>query len=153
MPFFVYILRNSEGRFYIGQTSDLTLRLQRHNEGKVFWTKSHSPWEIVFSTQFDTRSEAVKEERRLKGFRILYSSTVESRYIGINRQVPRFIGVGETLTCCAASEAYMPFFVYILWNSEGRFYIGQTSDLAIRLQRHNEGKVFWTKTRGRTSSL
>jgi len=29
------------------------------------------------------------------------------------------------------------FFVYILENAEGRFYIGHTDDLAVRLINHN----------------
>ncbi len=66
MPFFVYILRNPEGRYYIGQTSDIQLRLQRHNTGRVFWTKRHRPWELVHSDQFETRSEAMAQEKRLK---------------------------------------------------------------------------------------
>ena len=69
MPFFVYILRNPEGRFYIGQTSDLALRLQRHDEGRVFWTKSRGPWEIVYSEQFEARSNAMIQEHRLKALK------------------------------------------------------------------------------------
>ncbi|OGN91263.1 MAG: hypothetical protein A2Z75_07560 [Chloroflexi bacterium RBG_13_50_10] len=66
MQFFVYILLNPDNRFYIGQTSDLQLRLQRHNEGKVISTKSRRPWKLVYSEQFDTRSEAISRERQLK---------------------------------------------------------------------------------------
>ena len=66
MPFFVYILQNDKGRFYISQTSDIVERLERHNKGKVFWTSSRGPWEMVCSQQFETRSEAMAEERRLK---------------------------------------------------------------------------------------
>ena len=69
MPFFVYILQNAEGQFYIGQTSDLELRLQRHNKGRVFWTKSRGPWKMVYSERLETRSEAMKQERRLKGLK------------------------------------------------------------------------------------
>jgi putative endonuclease len=69
MAFFIYILRNSTGRYYIGQTSDLSQRLQRHNEGKVFWTKNRSPWEIIYSQSFQTRSEAMLEEKRLKSLK------------------------------------------------------------------------------------
>ncbi len=69
MTFFVYILRNPQGRYYIGQTSNLSLRIQRHNEGKVFWTKSRGPWEIVYSQSFQTRSEAMTEEKRLKALK------------------------------------------------------------------------------------
>ena len=69
MPFFVYVLQNSEGRCYIGQTSDLKLRLRRHNEGRVFWTRGRGPWAVVSSKQFETRSEAVRAERHLKGLK------------------------------------------------------------------------------------
>jgi len=69
MAFFVYILRNPAGRYYIGQTSDLSIRLQRHNEGKVFWTKNRGPWEIVYSQSFQTRSEAIAGEKRLKALK------------------------------------------------------------------------------------
>ncbi len=69
MAFFVYILRNFTGRYYIGQTSDLSLRLQRHNEGKVFWTKNRGPWEIVYNQSFQTRSEAMAEEKHLKALK------------------------------------------------------------------------------------
>jgi putative endonuclease len=66
MPFFVYILQNNEGRFYIGQTSNLVARLIRHNQGKVTWTKSRGPWKLAFSQQFSSRSEAMAEESLLK---------------------------------------------------------------------------------------
>ena len=78
MPFFVYVLQNSDDRFYIGQTSDLELRLQRHNEGKVFWTRSRGPWKVVHSERFKTRSEVMKQERRLKG---LKSKEALERYL------------------------------------------------------------------------
>ncbi|NWG13301.1 MAG: GIY-YIG nuclease family protein, partial [Acidobacteria bacterium] len=35
MPHYVYILQSlADGRYYIGQTSDLQNRLQRHNAGR-----------------------------------------------------------------------------------------------------------------------
>ncbi|MBI2830309.1 MAG: GIY-YIG nuclease family protein [Chloroflexi bacterium] len=49
MSFFVYILRNEGGKFYIGQTSDVVQRLERHNRGEAFWTSSRGPWEVVCS--------------------------------------------------------------------------------------------------------
>ena len=69
MAYFIYILRNTEGRLYIGQTSDLELRLRRHNEGKVFWTKSRGPWQLIHSENFTTRSAALTQERRLKALK------------------------------------------------------------------------------------
>jgi putative endonuclease len=66
MPFFVYILQNNEGRFYIGHTDNIEARLRRHNEGKVFWTKSRGPWKLACYREFNSRSEAMAEESRLK---------------------------------------------------------------------------------------
>ena len=69
MPFFVYILQNKGDRYYIGQTDNLQARLTRHNDGKVFWTKSRGPWKLVCSRKFGSRSEAIKEELRLKNLK------------------------------------------------------------------------------------
>ena len=69
MVYFVYVLCNTEGRLYIGQTSDLELRLRRHNEGKVFWTKGRGPWQLIHSEGLITRSAAMMQEKKLKGLK------------------------------------------------------------------------------------
>ena len=85
MPYFTYILRNPQGRFYIGQTDDLVLRLLRHNQDEVFSTKSRGPWTMVWSKEFATRAEAMAEEKRLKAMKsrkaldALVAQQVESR--------------------------------------------------------------------------
>jgi len=66
MVYFVYILRKKDDRLYIGQTSDLQLRLNRHNEDKVFSTKGRGPWQLIHSESFATRSAAMIQERKLK---------------------------------------------------------------------------------------
>ena len=69
MAYFVYIIRNTQGRLYIGQTSNLELRLRRHNEGKVFSTKNRGPWQLIHSETFATRSAAMTQEKRLKALK------------------------------------------------------------------------------------
>ena len=69
MPFCTYIIRNLDGRFYIGHTSDLRLRLRRHNEERVFSTKGRGPWKLVHTEQFETRSQAMAHERKLKNLK------------------------------------------------------------------------------------
>jgi putative endonuclease len=69
MSFFVYILQNPEGRYYIGQTNDVVSRLLRHNQNKVFWTKNKGPWEVVYTQEFTSRSAAMLEEKRLKSLK------------------------------------------------------------------------------------
>jgi putative endonuclease len=56
----------SLGKHYVGQTSDLNSRLQRHNAGLVKSTKSGVPWEVKCSFEVASRSEAVLLEQRIK---------------------------------------------------------------------------------------
>ena len=65
--FYVYILKNKNDKIYIGQTNNLIERLRRHNLGLMKSTKFGLPWGIIHSEFFETRSEAMKRERGLKG--------------------------------------------------------------------------------------
>jgi len=68
--YYTYILKSSaSGRYYIGHTSDLALRLDRHNEGMVRSTKNRGPWEIVYFEEYETRSDAMQRERFLKSLK------------------------------------------------------------------------------------
>ncbi|MCL5027680.1 MAG: GIY-YIG nuclease family protein, partial [Bacteroidetes bacterium] len=51
MPkYYVYILRSSGGRYYIGFTSNLTRRISQHNKKhKGFTGRSSETWELVTS--------------------------------------------------------------------------------------------------------
>ncbi len=64
--FYVYVLKNLEGRLYIGQTDDLEERLARHQTDRAGWTRLRGPWELVHYETFTTRGEAMARERRLK---------------------------------------------------------------------------------------
>ncbi|MBI4099996.1 GIY-YIG nuclease family protein [Candidatus Microgenomates bacterium] len=45
----VYILRLSNGKYYVGSTSNLLQRLETHKNGKSKYTSKHLPLELVFS--------------------------------------------------------------------------------------------------------
>jgi putative endonuclease len=67
--FWVYILQNPAGRFYIGQTDNLPARLENHNRtdkigGK--FTRKNGPWTLVWSEIHPTRSAAMQRERQIK---------------------------------------------------------------------------------------
>jgi len=63
----VYLLRCSDGSLYCGATTDLEKRLQKHNEGTGSrYTRSRRPVRIVWSAETRTKSEAYKEEYRIK---------------------------------------------------------------------------------------
>ena len=65
--FYTYVLySDSKGKYYVGYTHDLNLRLERHNEGWSRSTKSGIPWKIVYYEEFGTKSEAMKRESEIK---------------------------------------------------------------------------------------
>ncbi len=64
--FFVYIIQSSSGKNYIGQTNNLTDRLNRHNSDRSTYTKNKGHWELVVAVNLDSRSEAVLLEMKLK---------------------------------------------------------------------------------------
>lgn len=66
--YIVYILRSKSyiNKIYKGYTTDLGLRLVRHNKGLVSSTKMHRPWKIVFYSVFENKKKAKDFERYLK---------------------------------------------------------------------------------------
>jgi len=67
MSFFTYILYSSKlRRFYKGSCADVELRLARHNSGGENATAAGRPWRLIWFTEKESRSEAVKLELKLK---------------------------------------------------------------------------------------
>jgi putative endonuclease len=67
--FTVYVLRNEQGRLYVGQTANIEQRLVEHMSGLSTRTRSRGPWELVHQEQFETRADAMARERALKSGR------------------------------------------------------------------------------------
>ncbi len=67
---FVYVLRCSDNSLYCGTTTDLDRRLQAHNTGTgARYTRSRSPVRLVWYRQAPSKSEAFREEFRIKRLR------------------------------------------------------------------------------------
>jgi putative endonuclease len=65
--YYTYILYSKQfDRYYIGQSEDITSRLERHNKGIVPSTKAYIPWELVYFEIYATRSLAGKREKEIK---------------------------------------------------------------------------------------
>jgi len=72
MEYFVYILySDSLKRFYIGQTNDVRQRFKRHNSGTEKYTSKGVPWELVWFTSKESRSDAMILEKKLKNLKQL----------------------------------------------------------------------------------
>ena len=66
--YFVYILECSDNTFYTGITTNLDRRLKEHNSSKLGakYTKVRRPVKLIYSKEFNNRSEASIEESRIK---------------------------------------------------------------------------------------
>ena len=64
--YWVYILKNQEGIYYKGYTTDLDKRLIEHNSDLSRYTSNKGPWLIVYSKIFENKKEALIEEKRIK---------------------------------------------------------------------------------------
>ena len=64
----VYVLRSLKtGKKYVGSTAwSPTERLAEHNAGKVPWTRSHRPLELVYTEKFENGLLAQKREKFFK---------------------------------------------------------------------------------------
>ena len=67
MSYCLYILESLlDGSYYVGTTQDLQSRIERHNEGRVKYTKHKRPWQLVYCEEYPDRSIAMKREKEIK---------------------------------------------------------------------------------------
>ena len=66
--YIVYVLysRNHD-KLYVGYTSNLSNRMESHNETGRGYTKRYRPWVVIYTEEYSDRSEAMKREKELKG--------------------------------------------------------------------------------------
>ncbi len=62
----VYVLRNLQGRRYIGLSEDVSRRLAQHNAGVSQWTSRRGPWSLVWTSERLTLTQARQLESYLK---------------------------------------------------------------------------------------
>lgn len=67
MKFWIYLLRCSNGSYYVGHTDDVVRRLEEHNSGKgAEHTRKYRPVHLVYTEPFDSESDAVLREMQIK---------------------------------------------------------------------------------------
>ena len=67
MAAFVYVLRCGDGTLYTGVAKDLDARLRRHAAGLASrYTRAHLPVLLVWSREFPSWGDALREEHRIK---------------------------------------------------------------------------------------
>tara|TARA_Y100000590_G_scaffold172267_1_gene197037 strand:- start:2294 stop:2545 length:252 start_codon:yes stop_codon:yes gene_type:complete len=70
MTYFVYLivsnLKNNKKFSYVGYTNNLKKRLKLHNSGKGAKFTRGKKWKLVYYEKYDSRSDAMKAEFKLK---------------------------------------------------------------------------------------
>jgi putative endonuclease len=66
--YYLYILKCSDNTLYTGITTGLSRRIREHNSSKLGakYTRGRQPIKLVYSKKFSNRSQASKEELRVK---------------------------------------------------------------------------------------
>ena len=70
MTYFVYLivsnLKKNKKISYVGYTNNLKKRLSLHNTGRGAKFTRGKKWKLVYYEKYDSKSEAMKNEHRLK---------------------------------------------------------------------------------------
>lgn len=75
MFFYTYVLLSlKDNKCYVGHTNDLKRRLEEHNNGKNFSTKSRKPFKLIYYEACLDENDAKQREKYLK-------NTVGRRYL------------------------------------------------------------------------
>ena len=69
--FWVYVLENAKGKFYIGHTNNLENRISSHDRTDKNWqiSRKNGPWALVWSEEHPDRSSAMRREREIKNWK------------------------------------------------------------------------------------
>ena len=65
--YYTYLILTVDNTLYCGYTDDPEKRFEKHKAGLAAkYTRANKPLKMVYVKEFDTKSEALKEERRIK---------------------------------------------------------------------------------------
>ena len=83
MSYFVYIIisySNKKYISYVGYAADINKRINAHNSSKGAKFTRGRKWKLIFKKKFDTKSDAMKAEIKIKKD-IKFRSLIKQKYI------------------------------------------------------------------------
>ncbi len=84
LMWFVYMLLCDEKTFYIGISDDLKNRLFQHKNKLNISTKKFSDFDLVYAEKYQSKFEAAKREKQLKGWSHAKKQMLIDGKLGIN---------------------------------------------------------------------
>ena len=66
--FYVYLLKSKvkKNQLYVGYSTDLKKRFDRHNKKLVSSTKPYAPWDLIFYEAYKDKADAKRREEYFK---------------------------------------------------------------------------------------
>lgn len=65
--YYTYIILTVDDKYYCGYTDDVQKRFEKHKAGLAAkYTRAHKPLKLVYYKEYESKSEAMKEEYRIK---------------------------------------------------------------------------------------
>lgn len=84
--YFVYILLTERNTLYCGYTDNVEKRVAQHFCSKgAKYTKANKPVRVVYSQEFENKSQALKEEYRIK-----HKLSRAQKILLIRKSIPNF---------------------------------------------------------------
>ena len=80
--FYLYILYSANlDSYYVGATADVAERLKRHLSNHHGYTAKAKDWEIVYTENFESKTEALAREKMIKSWKskILIKKLIEEK--------------------------------------------------------------------------
>jgi putative endonuclease len=99
MDIWVYMLRCSDGSYYVGSARySLDRRMAQHQSGELGgYTSTRRPVELVWSTDFQFATDAIACERRLKGWsRVKKEALIRGDFVELSKLARRRSSSFET---------------------------------------------------------
>ena len=143
MSYFTYILKCSDGSYYVGHTEDLEDRLCRHNAGRgPAYTVARCPVLLVYSEYHTTKSGPAKRERQIKKWSRAKKQALIEGDPGSLKSHSRCQSLhGKPNSCPNEASKYRP------WRIETAISF-RSRDKALAFERHlktHSGRAFATK--------
>lgn len=83
--YFIYVLLTDKNTYYCGYTDDVEKRFLKHKQGLgAKYTKAFKPIKILFQKKYDTKSEALKAEKKFKKLTKDKKNLVVNGYLDID---------------------------------------------------------------------
>lgn len=79
--FYVYILKDQKGKFYIGYSADLRRRMSEHHQQKVYTTKRMDHPQLFYYEAYSSEMAAKIREKKLKQFGSSYKGLIKRLHI------------------------------------------------------------------------